>query len=72
MEVADADPRGAWVDTDDLNGDKNSVHYTRQGYKGLGSRFARKAVELIKKSAGTGEADKTADAANAEPKETAK
>ncbi len=49
VEVAEADPRGAWVDTDELNGPQNGLHYTKDGYKELGKRFAEKAIELIKK-----------------------
>ncbi|MCE9606138.1 MAG: sialate O-acetylesterase [Planctomycetia bacterium] len=59
MAVAEADPRGAWVDTDDLNNDKGTVgadgklikdvHYTTEGFRLLGERFAKKAIELIKK-----------------------
>lgn len=55
QEFAEAHPRGAWVDTDDLNdkkeGDKvlNDLHYTKEGYQTLGTRFAEKAIELIKK-----------------------
>jgi hypothetical protein len=55
VEVAEADPRGAWVDTDDLNDKKHKtgevkhdLHYTRDGYKILGQRFAEQAVELIR------------------------
>ncbi len=48
VAFADADPkRRAWVDTDDLNGNKNGLHYTKEGYVALGERFARKAIELI-------------------------
>lgn len=45
VEVAEASPHGAWVDTDDV--DINGVHY-----KGdvLGKRFAEKAIALIKKN----------------------
>jgi hypothetical protein len=58
LDVAEASPRGAWVDTDDLNDilDKktnkmrNDLHYTAEGYKTLGTRFAEKAIELIKKN----------------------
>lgn len=45
-KVAREDPRGAWVDTDDLNGAKNDLHYTREGYVELGRRFAAKSIEL--------------------------
>jgi len=55
VEVAEADPRGAWVDTDDLNDGKNragkdisnDLHYSVEGYKVLGQRFAEEAIELI-------------------------
>ncbi|MEJ6578760.1 MAG: sialate O-acetylesterase [Akkermansiaceae bacterium] len=52
-EFAEAHARGAWVDTDDFNdrkeGDKviHDLHYTAEGYRLLGTRFAGKAVELI-------------------------
>lgn len=49
VKVAEADPRGAWVDTDDLNGPRNDLHYTREGYEKLGERFAAKALELLRK-----------------------
>lgn len=55
MKMADAHPNWAWVNTDDLNdvekgGKKaNDLHYTEEGYKILGERFAGKAIELLKK-----------------------
>lgn len=57
VAVAQADPRGEWVDTDDLNDGKNrkgkqisnDLHYSVQGYKTLGKRFADKAIALINK-----------------------
>jgi hypothetical protein len=49
VEVAESDPRGAWVDTDGLN-IPNNLHYTGEGYKILGERFAAKAIDLIKKN----------------------
>lgn len=55
QEFSEAHPRGAWVDTDDLNdrkdGEKvvNDLHYTKEGYEILGKRFAAKAIELIGK-----------------------
>ena len=49
VKVAESLPRGAWVDTDDLNGPTNGIHATNDGYKTLGNRFAKKAFELIKK-----------------------
>jgi len=43
------------IDTDDLNDKKdgekvvNDLHYIKEGYDILGTRFADKAIELIKK-----------------------
>lgn len=49
MKFAEADPaRRAWVDTDDLNGSQNGLHYGKEGWKTLGERFAQKATELIR------------------------
>lgn len=53
VALASADPRGAWVDCDDLNdkekdGNKfNDLHYTKEGYELLGRRFVRQAKALI-------------------------
>ncbi len=55
IQVATQHPRGAWVNTDDLNdgisskGKKinNDLHYSVDGYKLLGNRYAEKAIELI-------------------------
>ena len=54
-EIANDDPRGAWVDVDDLNDREkdgkiiNAVHYKRpEGYVVLGERFARQGYALIK------------------------
>lgn len=54
MKVADDDPRGAWIDTDDLNdkpdkngGTRNDLHMTKDGYKLMGERFADAALKLI-------------------------
>ncbi len=48
VKVADADSsHRAWVDTDDLNGDTDALHYTDEGYKILGERFALAAIKLI-------------------------
>lgn len=57
VAVAEADPRGAWVDIDDLNsgmgikGKKvvDDLHYSVEGYQTLGRRFAEAAISLIKK-----------------------
>jgi hypothetical protein len=45
QKVAEDDPHGAWVDTDDLNDKKgkNDLHYTKEGYQLLGERYARQA-----------------------------
>lgn len=53
VELAQSDPRGAWVDCDDLNNkDKNGavtndLHYTPAGYELLGRRYVRQAKALI-------------------------
>ncbi|MFP6618582.1 MAG: sialate O-acetylesterase [Pirellulaceae bacterium] len=60
VKVADASPRGGWVDTDDLNDGvnkkgkeiKDDLHYSVKWYKLLGKRFADKAIALIKKHGG--------------------
>ena len=53
-EIADEDPRGAWVDVDDLNDREvdgkivSAVHYNRpDGYITLGRRFARQGHALV-------------------------
>lgn len=52
---AESHPRGAWVDTDDLNDREvegkvvHDLHYTKEGYRILGTRFAKKAIGLIKR-----------------------
>lgn len=53
VEVANADPHGAWVDCDDLNNKKikgvmtNDLHHTREDYELLGRRYMRQAKALI-------------------------
>lgn len=54
VSVAEKDPLGAWIDTDDLNGKTDGLHYTADGYQKLGERFAEKAREFIKKSDASG------------------
>jgi len=62
-EFAEAHPRGTWVDTDDLNdrkdGDKviNDLHYTAEGYKILGARFAEHSIALIQEGKKKKQAD---------------
>lgn len=53
VAFADKEPLTAWVDTDDLNGESNAVHYTKEGYAELGRRFAARSVELLKKGPST-------------------
>ncbi|MEL6105468.1 MAG: acetyl xylan esterase, partial [Planctomycetota bacterium] len=56
VHFAENHPSGAWVDCDDLNDGKNrkgkpikdGLHYSGEGYKVLGERFAEKAIELIR------------------------
>lgn len=47
-KVAADEKLGACVDTDDLNGNAG-LHYTKDGYAELGRRFAKSAIELIRK-----------------------
>lgn len=49
VKVAEDDPRVAWVDTDDLNGPKDGLHYDKPGYAELGKRFAEASLKLIGK-----------------------
>ncbi len=49
VEVAESLARTAWVNTDDLNGEKNDIHALGDGYKILGERFANKALKLLEK-----------------------
>jgi hypothetical protein len=41
-------PRAAWVDSDDLNGPRNGIHATKDGFVKLGERFAKEAIKLVK------------------------
>jgi hypothetical protein len=48
VQVAEALPRAAWVDTDDLNSEtKDPIHATAEGFVTLGKRFAKAAIKLI-------------------------
>ena len=49
MKLADDAEYGAWINTDDLNGPDNDVHYPREQCGILGARFAEKAIELVAK-----------------------
>ncbi|MEO1614350.1 MAG: sialate O-acetylesterase [Planctomycetota bacterium] len=59
VSAAESDPRFDWVNTDDLNDGLNrrgksiqdDLHYSAEGYKTLGKRFAEKAIALIQQSA---------------------
>ena len=56
VKVAESQPNFAWINTDDLNdgfnkkGDSifNDLHMSVKGYRIMGERFAKKAIELIK------------------------
>ena len=56
VKVAESNPRFIWINTDDLNDGvnrkgksiKNDLHYSAEGYKTLGKRFAESALKLIK------------------------
>ena len=46
---ADASQQAVWIDTDDLNGEKNALHLIKpEGYETLGKRYVEAAVELVK------------------------
>ena len=48
IKVAEDEAAGAWVDTDDLKGPNDGLHYDKPGYAELGKRFAEKTIELLK------------------------
>lgn len=58
VDLAESDPRFAWVDTDDLNDGKNragkpienDLHYSGEGYRILGKRFAETSLELLRET----------------------
>lgn len=41
------DPQADWVDTDAMNGPKNDLHYTAEGYGDLGRIFAEMTIGLL-------------------------
>lgn len=47
VAVAESDPLGGWIDTDDLNGSNNALHYMGEGKRKLGERFAEKATNML-------------------------
>lgn len=58
VKMAEANPRYGWIDTDDLNSGvndkgvtvKDDLHFSVEGYRLLGERFANKAIELVRKN----------------------
>ncbi len=54
VKLAETAPGTEWVDTDDLNGEHNGLHYNEAGYVELGKRFAAKALGLIAKAPAAG------------------
>lgn len=56
VELAESDPKFAWVNTDDLNDGKNragkpienDLHYSGEGYRTLGERFAEESLRLLR------------------------
>ncbi len=48
VQLAKDLPRANWVDSDDLNGPKNGIHATKDGFVILGERFAKKSIALVK------------------------
>lgn len=48
-DLCKADPQWEIVDCDDLEMRKDKLHFTAAGYKGMGARFAAKAIGLVKK-----------------------
>ena len=53
VKLAEGADSGAWIDTDDLNGPDDGVHFTKDNYPALGERFAAAAVELIDRNSGS-------------------
>ncbi|MCH2182718.1 MAG: sialate O-acetylesterase [Mariniblastus sp.] len=57
VATAEGNPRFDWVNTDDLNDGtnrkgktiKDDLHYSADGYKQLGQRFAEKSIGLIRR-----------------------
>ena len=49
VKLAENTEHGEWIDTDDLSEPENGVHFPKESYPILGSRFAQKAITLISK-----------------------
>ena len=48
QSFADASKRAVWIDTDDLNGEKNALHLIKpDGYSMLGERYVDAALKLL-------------------------
>jgi len=53
-KVATDDPRGAWVNTDGLNGPKNGVHYTEERVRGTRAPVCREDDRVVVTGGRTG------------------
>jgi hypothetical protein len=49
VKLAEDAEHGEWIDTDDLSEPEHGVHFPKESYPVLGSRFAQKAITLIGK-----------------------
>lgn len=49
VKLAEDADHGVWIDTDDLSEPEHGVHFPNENYPILGQRFAKKAIELIRK-----------------------
>ena len=49
VKLAENTEHGEWIDTDDLSEPEHGVHFPKESYPVLGSRFAQKAITLIRK-----------------------
>lgn len=47
VKVAERSNHGAWINVDDLGDD---LHYSKESYSVMGTRFAEKAIDLIRRS----------------------
>jgi hypothetical protein len=48
VALADSDPNGSWIDTDDMNSPINNLHLSHKGSSVLGTAFATQAIKMIK------------------------
>ena len=49
VKIAEEAPWGEWINTDDLNGPNDDLHYPGEFQSQLGSRFADQAIDLIRR-----------------------